>query len=76
MLSLYYIGRLDGRAPNFDLEGAMVEQMLKMTPADYASEAQRCGKRLQAKGQQITTIGKHLVERGRQMQQKSSTPAQ
>ena len=76
MLSLYYIGRLDGHNPGFDLENAIAQQMEKMTPADYASEAQRCGGNLQNKGKQITVIGQHLIQRGQQMQQKSTTPNQ
>lgn len=75
MLSLYYIGRLDGRAPSFDLEDAIVQQVSTMKPADYAAEAQRCGGSLQTKGQQITALGEHLIERGRQMQEKSATPS-
>jgi len=76
MLSLYYIGRLDGHVPSFDLEDAIIQQLTKMTPADYSSEAQRCGGSLQAKGQQITALGKRLIERGRQMQSKSASPSQ
>jgi hypothetical protein len=36
-----------------------------MADADYASEEKRCGAGLAEKGQQITEIGKHLVESGK-----------
>ena len=58
-----------------DLEDAIVQQVSTMRPADYAAEAQRCGGSLQTKGQQITALGEHLIERGRQMQEKSATPS-
>lgn len=76
MLDLYYLGRLDGRDPHFDLENAIVAQLAKMTQADYAADARRCGRSLQAKGRQITMIGKDLIRRGHAMQKKprSKTP--
>ena len=74
MLSLYYIGRLDGHVPGYDLEDAIVQQMKTMTLADFASEARRCGGSLQDKGKQITEIGQHLIQRGQQMQPGSAAP--
>lgn len=76
VLALYYIGRLDGRHPGFDLEKAMVAELGKMTQADYAADAQRCGRSLQAKGKQITIIGQDLVKRGQEMQQKTTSRTQ
>lgn len=66
LLTLYYIGRLDGRSPKLDIERMIIEETRKMADADYASEARRCGGALVEKGQQITEIGKHLVETGKQ----------
>lgn len=65
LLTLYYIGRLDGRRPQLDIEHLLIEETRKMTDADYASEEKRCGARLAVKGQQITEIGKHLVDSGK-----------
>ena len=62
LLTLYYIGRLDGRAPKLDIEHLIIEETRKMADADYASEEKRCGAGLAEKGRQITEIGKHLVE--------------
>jgi hypothetical protein len=75
MLALYYIGRLDGREPQLDIEKLVVEQLASMTSADYASEAVRCGNSLTTKGQQITRIGQNLIKRGQAMQKPKSTPS-
>jgi hypothetical protein len=64
MLAFYYIGRLDGRAPKLDIEGLMAQEIRRMTPADYDSEAKRCGNGLAEKGREITEIGKRLAEHG------------
>jgi hypothetical protein len=64
-VDLYYIGRLDGRVPKLDIEHLIIEETRKMADADYASEEKRCGGALAQKGQQITEIGKHLVESGK-----------
>jgi len=72
MLSMYYIGRLDGRVPKLDLEELLVKEASTMTTSDYGSEAKRCGASLTAKGQEITRIGKDIVERG---QKTSGEPA-
>ena len=74
MTALYYLGRLEGRAPKLDIESLMVEQISKMTSSDYSSEAQRCGKGLTAKGKQITQIGKDMIERGQKMLDKGKSP--
>jgi hypothetical protein len=55
---MYYIGRIDGRVPQVDLEALLVKELSVMTQADLKSEAQRCGASLTARGQEITQIGK------------------
>lgn len=75
LLALYYIGRLDGRAPGLDLEAQILSQMKSLSPAEYKSEAQRCGAELQAEGQKITAIGEDLNKRG-QEEESLSTPTQ
>ncbi|MGH8199316.1 MAG: hypothetical protein ACREVO_02960 [Steroidobacteraceae bacterium] len=74
ILALYYIGRLDGRSPSFDLEGAIVKEVTKMTQADYLATAHRCGRTLQTRGNEITVISKDLIKRGQGMQQSSGAP--
>jgi hypothetical protein len=65
LLTLYYIGRLDGRVPKLDIESLLIEETGKMESADYASEGRRCEAGLTEKGQQIIELGKHLIERGK-----------
>lgn len=75
VLALYYIGRLDGRVPSLNIEDLIVQQITKMTKADYDSEGKRCGAVLKEKGQQLTQIGKDLVERGQKMQNDAKAPS-
>src|SRR5260370_16462066 len=63
MLSMYYIGRLDGRVPKLDIEALMIKEIITMTTSDYGSEAKRCGASLTDKGQAITRIGKTRLAR-------------
>jgi Mn-dependent DtxR family transcriptional regulator len=56
-MTMYYLGRLDGRVPTLAMEQMLVTQIKRMTSADYVSEQQRCGAALTEKGQQITQIG-------------------
>jgi len=72
MLSMYYIGRLDGRVPKLDIEELMIKEISTMTTSDYGSEAKRCGASLTDKGQEITRIGKDMVERGQKMSGKQT----
>jgi hypothetical protein len=47
---------------SLDIEHLIIGETRKMTDADFALEEMRCGARLTEKGQQISEIGKHLVE--------------
>ena len=60
LMALHFIGRLDGRDPNIDLEARLAEQLAKMTAADFTTEAARCGNTLSTKGAQITHLGQDL----------------
>lgn len=60
LMALYFIGKLDGRDPNIDLEARLSEQLAKMTAADFTTEAARCGNSLSTKGAQITHVGQDL----------------
>jgi hypothetical protein len=65
MLSMYYLGRLDGRVPKLDLEEALIKEAGIMADSDYGAEAKRCGASLTDKGQEMVRIGKDIVERGK-----------
>jgi hypothetical protein len=60
MLAIYYLGRLDGRAPDTEVEGLIEREAEKMTAAEFRSNAVRCGKALTLKGQEIQRIGADL----------------
>jgi hypothetical protein len=63
LMVLYYLGRLDGRNPDLDVEGLLSQQIPKMTAAEYAAEAARCSNNLSAKGQQISHLGEKMLPR-------------
>ena len=60
MILMYYLGRIDGRSPNADLESLIKTETQKMTTSDLESAAGRCGKEFSARGEEIVRIGKSL----------------
>jgi len=62
--SMYYLGKLDGRAPSLDLEAALIEQFGKMQAADTKNEAVRCGNEMSTRGQAFEKIGEDLSKKG------------
>jgi hypothetical protein len=60
MAGLYYLGKLDGREPNLDLEARLKQELAQMKPAEMVAEAQRCGAQLTARGKTVTDIGARL----------------
>jgi hypothetical protein len=74
MASLYWLGRLDGRAPKLNLEEAVIAELLKMNEDEFRLEAKRCGTILMARGQAETAMGKDIQRRGEQMMQNTPSP--
>lgn len=74
-LSLYYIGRLNGRMPQLDIEKLLVEEANKMTASESASEAKRCGAGISAIAEQISRVGNDFLERHRRPPIHSKTPS-
>ncbi|MGC1458362.1 MAG: hypothetical protein WA825_08815 [Steroidobacteraceae bacterium] len=66
LLVLYYMGRLDGRAPSLEIQKLLAEQIDKMTASDYSSEAMRCSQILSAKGAQIKQLGEQMQKHFKQ----------
>lgn len=60
MILMYYLGRIDGRSPNTDLETLIKTETQKMTTSDLNNAASRCGKEFSARGEAIVRIGKSL----------------
>ena len=75
MLMLYYIGRLEGRVPELDLENLIVKEISRMMPSEFDSETKRCGLGLSEKGREITKIGNDIAEHERRKLEKPAAPA-
>lgn len=60
---MYFLGRLDARAPGYDLENAIYTANKAMSQAERATEAQRCGGMLITRGQQLVEMGQRISER-------------
>ena len=58
--SLYFVGRIDGRAPDLDLEAMMIRQVNSMSMDDMRGELQRCAGILQTRGDRLKAIGADL----------------
>jgi hypothetical protein len=74
MLTIYYFGRLEHYSAKV-LEDAIFKESLIIKPAEFESEAGRCGRTLMEKGQVITQIGSNLSRRAQERQQKQSAPS-
>ena len=57
----YYIGRIEGRDPEFDLQANMIRLLeAKDYQTQFPVDAERCGKELEAKGQLLIDMGKAM----------------
>lgn len=65
MLMLYFLGRIDGRSPNADLEALIEREAQRMSPSDFAKAARRCGTEFSARGVELVRIGKALERLGK-----------
>ena len=60
---LYWIGKLDGRDPKFDLEKRMAAEIPKMNGAFLKTEALRCSTELMKRGQKEADMGEDLAKK-------------
>lgn len=56
IMALYYVGRLHGRAPNFDLRAAIQQQAQTLSQELAQAEGQRCGLEFRAVGQALNAV--------------------
>jgi predicted small secreted protein len=63
MATLYYLGRLDGRAPGLDLENRVIDEVVAMRPADVKTTAARCGETMKGRGEALAAVGQHIQAR-------------
>jgi len=61
LAGLYFVGRLRGRAPDMDLEAAMVRQLRTMTTDDIERERLRCGAVLNGQASRLAVISGDLM---------------
>jgi hypothetical protein len=64
MAFLYWLGRLDGGDPSFDIEGRLPATFGVMTQERLATEAMRCGGEMIRRGNEVQAIGRRMEERG------------
>lgn len=59
--TMYFIGRLDGRAPGIDLEARLKAEVVRMAASgDVATDGKRCGELVGARGKDLMEIGQRL----------------
>ena len=68
-VALYYLGRLDGRTPDLDLESRILKEAKGLTAETMQAEGKACGERLTDRGKSLTKIGQDLEALGKQQQQ-------
>jgi hypothetical protein len=61
---LYWLGRLDGAAPEFPLEERIRALAPTLSEEFLQAEAQRCGREMTERGTEVQTIGQSLTASG------------
>lgn len=62
--SMYFLGRIDARAPDIDLEAHITDAINKMTPEEMRAEGLRCGQILSARGAALKSMGEDMIRKG------------
>ncbi len=62
---LYFIGRVDGAAPNLDLTAEIKRIVPTLATSNFGDEAKRCAAILTEKGAKLQEVGKALQEEGK-----------
>lgn len=61
----FFLGRIEGRDPGYDVRAAIGEQMAAMTAEDRRKESKRCIKVMLEQGQAAEQLGIDLINQGR-----------
>jgi hypothetical protein len=65
MAHSYYLGKIDGRMPDIDLEERVIAELAYMSKPDFfRAEATRCGREMTARGQAEKAMGEDMKKRG------------
>ncbi|MBO9671610.1 MAG: hypothetical protein J7485_13965 [Sphingobium sp.] len=62
---LYFVGRVDGAAPNLDLTAEIKRIVPALTSLNLGDEGKRCAAVLTEKGAKLQDVGKALQEAGK-----------
>jgi hypothetical protein len=65
MGTMYYMGKVTGRDPKFDLESALVARLALLDNTTLGTALMRCGGELQEQGGRWQAMGKHMMERAK-----------
>lgn len=57
---LYFLGRIEGRVPGFDVENGLRIEAGKLTGAKVKSELIRCAGVLKSKGEELQAVGRSM----------------
>ena len=63
LANVYYLGKLDGRAPGTDLENRLRAEIARMTPEQAGEEALRCGDTVNERTLAVSDLGSRLIAR-------------
>ena len=63
--TMYWLGRLDGRSPDLDIEKQITDAAGAMKPADMQAEAARCAAALKTRGEILNKMGEDRRQRER-----------
>lgn len=71
--SFYWMGRVDARVADSDLEDRMMTEIASLKAADLRSEGQRCAQALIERGHLMQTIGDDIQRRAKEMLQQQNS---
>lgn len=63
---IYYLGRIDGRSPDGDLEMRLTRELMSMSREDLQREDARCAEALKTRGSALIEAGRNLQRRAEQ----------
>jgi len=73
--SFYYMGKLDARSRDLDLEKMILTEVSQMSEVSFQADAKRCGDDMTKRGQAAADLGKALQQHAQQMQKLGDGPA-
>jgi len=74
--SFYYMGKLDARSRDLDLEKMILAEVSNMSENSFKQDAARCGNDMTKRGQAAADLGKALQQHAAQMEKLGEPPKQ